>query len=146
MFASDLLVSMSKQKYDAILLLFQEGFPLHPIASMARKKRKSNINKSQAIRDFVTENPGVGPTEAAAKLTESLGVKITPGNVSTVKFQMSKSGSGKSPAKKRGGGRRTIANGQVSFDEMLAAKELVTKLGGVDQAQRALAALAQLQQ
>ncbi len=44
------------------------------------------------------------------------------------------------------GGRRAAANGQVGFDEMLAAKDLVNKVGGVDQAQRALAALAQLQQ
>ena len=111
---------------------------------MARKKRKSKINKSQAIRDFVTENPGIGPTEAAAKLTQSLGVKVTPNTVSTVKFQMKKTGA--KPAKKARGGRRAAANGQVGFNEMMAAKDLVNKLGGVDQAQRALAALAQLQQ
>ena len=107
---------------------------------MARKKRKSKINKSQAIRDFVTDNPSAGPT---TKLTETLGVKITPNNVSTVKFQMKKDGA--KPGKKSRGGRAT-ANGQVGFDEMMAAKDLVNKLGGVDQAQRALAALAQLQQ
>ena len=111
---------------------------------MARKKRKSTVNKSQAVRDFVTENPSTGPTESAAKLTETLGVKITPNNVSTVKFQMKKGGS--SPAKKSRGGRRAAANGQVGFDQMMAATDLVNKLGGVDQAQRALAALAQLQQ
>ena len=112
---------------------------------MARKKRRSKVNKSQAIRDFVTENPGVGPTETAAKLTETLGVKVTPSTVSSVKFQMTKKGDAK-PGKKSRGGRRAAVNGQVGFDEMMAAKELVSKLGGVDQAQRALAALAKLQQ
>ncbi|MBW3595729.1 MAG: hypothetical protein KY475_00475 [Planctomycetes bacterium] len=107
---------------------------------MARKKRK--INKSQAIRDFVTENPDVGPTETATKLSESLRVKITPQTVSTVKSQMSKK------PKKSGRGRRKqpSTNGQVSFNEMMAAKDLASKLGGVEQAERALKALAQLQQ
>jgi len=111
---------------------------------MARKKRKSKINKSQAIRDFVTDNPSAGPTEAATKLTETLGVKITPNNVSTVKFQMKKDGA--KPTKKSRGGRPASANGQVGFDEMMAAKDLAAKVGGVDQAKRALEALAKLQQ
>ena len=37
---------------------------------MARKKRKPKINKSQAIRDFVTDNPSTGPTEAAGRVPQ----------------------------------------------------------------------------
>lgn len=108
------------------------------------KKETSENNKSQASRDFVTENPGVGPTEAAAKLSESLGVKVTPQTVSSVKFQMKKAGPMR--GRKSRIGRRATANGHVGFNEMLAAKELAAKVGGVEQAKQALEALAKLQQ
>jgi hypothetical protein len=48
---------------------------------------KPKVNKSQAVRDYLKANPGVGNTEVAASLTKS-GVKVSPNLVATIKANM----------------------------------------------------------
>ena len=51
---------------------------------MARKS-KSGVNVSEAIREFLKANSGVGPTEAAATISKEIGQKVSPNYVSNIK-------------------------------------------------------------
>jgi len=45
------------------------------------------VNKSQAVRDYLKANPGVGNTEVAASLTKS-GITVSPNYVATIKSKI----------------------------------------------------------
>src|SRR3954454_10812911 len=96
-------------------------------------KRKSGVNVSQAIRDYLKANKEVGPTEAAKEISQQIGKTVPPTYVSNIKSTMN----GK-PKKKRGRrGRKVTAgaaaratraaskNGSVDFVTIAAAKDLV---------------------
>lgn len=109
--------------------------------SMARSKHGA---KSNAIRTYLAANPDAGPSAVVAALKEQ-GVNATIGLVSNVKHRLSK------PKKKRGrpsASRRGSTNGhaEISLDQLLAAKQMVDSLGGVEVARVALDALVALQQ
>lgn len=102
-------------------------------------KRKRRINKSQKIRDYLTESPEAQPSEVVEALGKSR-IKVTPGQVSQVKWQMSQQGGGKAKRK----GRRGRSQGDVNLGDLLKAKQLAEQMGGVEEAQKALDALAKL--
>jgi len=100
--------------------------------TMARKS-KNGVNVSQAIRDYLNANAGVGPTEAAAEISKQVGKKVPPIYVSNVKNLMK----GKSKKKGRRGRKpgsvavasRAKANGSVDLGTLTAMKELVGRVG-----------------
>ena len=101
---------------------------------MARRK----VNVSAAIKGYLGENPGVGPTEAAKAISEKVGKKVTPTYVSNIKTLMSAKPRrmgrrGRKPGRKPGSGARTARvahqNGSVDMVTIAAVKELVGRLG-----------------
>ena len=108
------------------------------------KRAKRRGEKSAAIRDYREKNPGAKPKEIAEQLNQ-LGLKVTPGYVSTI-LSNDKRGE-KAPKARRGRPRRQPAAAsavEFSFENLLAVKNLVDKVGSVEAAQNAIAQYSQL--
>ena len=115
---------------------------------MARKK--TSVNKSQAIRDFMAANPDAAPKDIEAALAKE-GIKVTAALVSTVKSNAKAKGKPKKAAtkkkivaKKKVAATKPAASDEISLSALLGAKNLAQQLGGVDAAKKAINALAQL--
>ncbi len=111
---------------------------------------KRKINKSQAVLAYMADNPDAKP-KAVAEALATKGITVTPGAVSTIKFQAAKKGD--APAAKRPGrpaktgkSAKSAAKsgGNSNLDQLIAAKELADRVGGVDEAKRLLDTLAKL--
>ena len=97
---------------------------------MAKQKHGA---KSAAIRDFFAENPGAMPRVVVEALKQK-GIRVSAQMVSVLKGKQ-----------KRGlRGRRAAANGLLNANSLIQAKALVDRVGGIAQAQEALAVLAKL--
>ena len=99
---------------------------------------KRTVNKSQAIRDYLKTNPAATPTVIQQDLLRE-GVKVGYSLISQVKYK----GGGGRKAKGRGAGRKGPAN--ISMDDLVSAKQIADRLGGVDRAKQALTLLERLQ-
>ena len=105
---------------------------------MARKRGGTNL--SAEIRKYVASNPGVKP-KAVSEGLAAHGVKVTPTYVSTI-LSNERRKSGK--RKRRGGrGRGAARQGDV-LANLVLAKRLSDKMGGIDQARAALETLAKI--
>ena len=99
---------------------------------MAKKKasRKSGVNKSQAIKDYLASHPNAAPKVVAEDL-KAQGIDVTAGYVSTIKTQQ------KSKSKTKTGRRGKAASKDTSPVEdvtqaanlMYQAVDLVMKAG-----------------
>ena len=119
---------------------------------MAKKKRRGS--KSQAVRDYLTQDPTATASVVVAELAQRR-IKVSRALVDQVKQRMKKSGdlggSGEMVAtkttKKRGGGRtgakKSVTgagsrSNALTAEDLVAAKKLADELGGIDQARKAL--------
>ncbi len=110
--------------------------------------KKSKINKSQAVRDYIAEYPDAKPAEISAAMAER-GIEVSPQAVSTIKYQASKK---QGAPKRRGRPRKTDkattsarSNGRSNeLQHLIAVKELADKVGGIEEAKKLLDALAKL--
>src|SRR5436309_16140653 len=94
---------------------------------------KRKLNVSAAIKDFLGEHSGVGPTEAAKAISDKIGKKVSPTYVSNIKTLMSK-GKKKKVHRGRKPGRKTAhsnngSNGSIDFDTLEAMKGILGKVG-----------------
>lgn len=101
---------------------------------MAKKAKSGGVNKSQAVRDLLTQNPEIGAKEAVTLLANK-GIKVLPNQFYFVKGQM----------KGRKGRRRKIrrqvanvmatSNGAATSSDVLATikkvKSLAAEVGGL---------------
>lgn len=120
---------------------------------MARKT-KSKINKSNAIREIKSANPEAGPTEISRMIQERFAVTVAPATVSTVlstdKKRTGKVGrpgrpkGSKNGAKKATNGASGNGHEDVFLQNLLKAKQLVSDMGGINEARNALNALESL--
>ena len=104
---------------------------------MKNKRPLPTKNKSKAIRDYKIENPDAKPKEIAEYL-ETLGHDVSPQYVSTILSN---------ERRKTGltdGGMLLLGSSRFSVDDMYAAKQLVTKTGGVKEAKHAVDCFAKL--
>ena len=99
---------------------------------------KRTINKSQAIRDYLQTNPGAPPSVIQEDLLRD-GVKVGYSLISQVKYK----GGGGRKAKRRGAGRQGPV--KISMDDLVSAKQIADRLGGVNRAKEALTLLERLQ-
>src|SRR5437762_1853317 len=107
---------------------------------MARKRGGTNL--SAEIRKYVASNPDAKPKSISEGLAAN-GVKVTPTYVSTI-LSNERRKSGK--RKRRGGrgrGRGAARQGDV-LANLVLAKRLSDKMGGIDQARAALDTLAKI--
>ncbi len=61
--------------------------------------KKPKVNKTQAVRDYLTDHPGAVSSEIAAALNKK-GVKITASYVANIKTTLNKAGKKKKASKK----------------------------------------------
>jgi hypothetical protein len=128
---------------------------------MARKTA-SGVNKSQAVRDYLAQNPSATPNQIVAALKEQ-GIEISVGLASNVKYTSGKrrgkvrrrkvslggllGGGGATDTGSMGGmngprrGRPSLA---LSTDDLLATKQLINKVGSAEKIRKALDLLEQL--
>jgi hypothetical protein len=86
------------------------------------------VNKSQAIRDAITQNPDKSPAGVAQLLTEK-GIDVTPQYVSTIKSKMGAGGKKEKKASPK------ITSSGPSLNSVLS---FVSECGGLSQAQEIL--------
>ena len=92
------------------------------------------MSKSEAIRKYKAENPSVGPKRIAAYLNGK-GYGVTAQFVSTVLSNA---------RRKQGLTKRKKSIEDLSVNDLQIAKELVNRLGGIENAKVALNAYSQL--
>jgi hypothetical protein len=107
--------------------------------NMSKKKTQNGgrMNKSQAIRDSLANDPNASPKELSAKLSAA-GIKVSPTFVSMIKFKMK--------AKRKAGkkNRSNQAEGLVTANDLLEAKKLADRVGGIEKAESLLGTLKKL--
>jgi hypothetical protein len=101
---------------------------------------KPRINKTQAVRDFLKANPGIGNIEVADSLAKS-GIKVSPNYVAGIKGKV----------KVRRGRRRkavkaAVTHHHVGIPEVKAAFALLRLTSGMAQAKAALEAAQELRE
>ncbi len=127
---------------------------------MAKRKTKKATSgqpsKSAAIVEQVKQNSAAANAEVAEAVNAQYGWEISPGYVSTIKSQKGLTKGRKGKAKKtvarktagktvkRAGRPKAAANSDLSLAQLQDAKRLADELGGVEQAKKALDALAGL--
>ena len=102
--------------------------------------KKSSINKSQAVRDYMAANPDDGPTAVAASLKKQK-IIVKPNFVSNIK--MKDKAKGRKPATKKAAAKRAAT---VGVDDILVGLDFVAKCGGPEAAQEVLKAAIQVSQ
>jgi hypothetical protein len=105
-------------------------------------KRKSNVNKSAAIREYFAENPKAKPKAVVVALAEK-GVSVNAAFVSMIKTKMKKTGGLRGVRKVRAVLSRN-GHSAITVADLLLAKEMANRLGGAARAREALDALAKL--
>jgi hypothetical protein len=104
----------------------------------AKKPKSAKPNKSQAIRDHLSQNPTAAPKDIAAALTEQ-GIKVSPMYVSTIKGKMGK-------RRRRRKAAVTMAEKSgIDLNQVKAAFMLLKQCGSLANAKEALASAAEIQ-
>src|SRR5262245_61213401 len=104
---------------------------------------KRKINRSQAIRDYMTTNPSAGPSAIIEGLGKK-GIKVSAALVSAVKYHKPAGGGNGRKKKGRRLGSTSSHGRKVEFAQLVEAKHLADKMGGVEKAKSALDMLAKL--
>jgi hypothetical protein len=104
-------------------------------------KKRGGTNLSAEIRKYVESNPNAKPKAISEGLAAE-GVKVSPTYVSTI-LSNERRKSGKQKRRGRRPGRSAGKKGDL-FANLLQAKKLVDKLGGIDAARTAIETLAKI--
>jgi len=116
------------------------------------KKSVGGVNKSQTIRDYHKAHPKHKPKQIAAELGKK-NVKVSPQFVSTIlstskkRKTIGKPGRPKGSVSARRGRPRKSSHRpaqEVSIASLLKVKQIVSEMGGIDDARTALTALEKL--
>jgi hypothetical protein len=98
--------------------------------------------KSQAVRDYLSENPQASPKEVVDGL-KAKGVKVKVTLVNSIKYKKpSKTGRRRAPSLRLAARRSSGA--AVTVGQLLEVKRLADSLGGAEQVRRALETLEKL--
>ncbi len=104
-------------------------------AKKAKTRSKPDVNKSQAVRDYLAAHPDARNSEVRAALAKK-GIVITPNYVSVIKGQSKQA---KAPKKAQ-------VKGGIGVSELKAAVALVKAAGSVEGATQALAIVKEIQE
>ncbi|MGE0756076.1 MAG: hypothetical protein AB7O38_03610 [Pirellulaceae bacterium] len=109
---------------------------------MAKRRSTSSgrINKSQLIREALSQVPHASPTRLSAEF-KSQGIDITPNHISMVKSSLM-STDPQAPERSVAGHQ---TGDELAADDLLAAKHLVDRVGSVAKAEALLGTLKKLQ-
>lgn len=100
------------------------------------------MTKTQAVLTVVADGI-TKPQDVAAEVKRRFKIDVTPGQVSTIKFQDSKRGESGRPAPRKPSPKPQPV--RAGIDDLLAVKGLVDRCGGIDRTREVLDALQQLQ-
>lgn len=100
------------------------------MAKKRKAKANQSINRSEAIREYLTNNPQATPKVVIAALAEE-GIEVKAGLVSFVKNKM-----------QHAPGR--AARGKIAVADLMEIKKVADRLGGIAQLKRAIDALERL--
>lgn len=109
------------------------GVTKYEIWKVLKVPKKKGPNKTQAIKDYMRENPDAGPKRVAEALTKQ-GIKVSAQYVSTIK----------SLHKRRLPSAKSLEDVDIPLSAILAAKKLAEEVGGVEKARAAVEALEML--
>ena len=107
-------------------------------AAARKSKKKSDVNKSEEIRNYLAKHRKATPIQVKEALAEQ-GIDVTPALVSQVKSKLRK----KRPRRTQPA-NQAKASPVVRMDDLLAAKSFIEKVGSLDKAQSAIGILARL--
>lgn len=111
---------------------------------MAKRKR-STVNKSDAIRQYKAEHPDAKPKQIAEALTQQ-GIAVKPHMVSTVLYNQKRAEGGKLKGRRgRKPAARAAVGGNGQYGVLIEAKKFAEAAGGIDAARKVLDVLAKLQ-
>ena len=102
----------------------------------------NEVNKSQAIREVMADNPRLKPAAIAATLQEQ-GIHVSAQYVSTIKSNHKKQRQRR--LSDAADAKLESLPADISVKQLLEVRELVNSLGGIHEVQRALDVLQQLQ-
>jgi hypothetical protein len=106
--------------------------------------KDTGVSKSESVRQYLAANSDATPKQVSDALAKQ-GIKASPTLVSGVKFHLAKKGKSKKAAKTAAKLPAAAGNGRsLSLDDLVEAKKLADRLGGLDKAKAALEALAKL--
>ena len=119
---------------------------------MAKKK---SVNKSQAVRDYLSAHPDAMPKEVMAALAKE-GIKVSRVLVSTIKTKLKKDGTAKKAAKKPAAAvvaapqhpqpsrSRRNGGGTITLDQVKKVAQTIKTLGGYQRMTEVLAVIKEL--
>lgn len=97
--------------------------------------RGQGVNKSAAIRDFLSDSPSAGPKEVQTNLAKR-GIDVSEALVSNVKYNLSlKKGRKKKRARGRTANSKPMEDIRQAGDLMMQAVDLVVKAGAKEASQ-----------
>lgn len=86
---------------------------------------EQKVNKSQAVRDYLKANPGIGNTEVAASLTKS-GITVSPNFVGTIRSNLKGKHAAKKAAKAaKPAGPAVAAQGKQKVNKTQAVRDFL---------------------
>ena len=111
---------------------------VYDAVEMMAKKKKAGANKSQLIRDYLTEHPDAQNKDVAKALSKQ-GVKSQ--DVANLKTRI-KASAAKTPKKsaKKKKSRRKASPQTVELSSVEAAADFISTVGGIHKAKQALSA------
>ena len=101
---------------------------------------KKRVNKTQAIKDALTQNPKASPKEISAMLS-GRGLRISAIYVSNIKTKLR----AKKKKQTRKKATQSTTKDQVSISGLVKAKRMADEMGGVEKAKEMLETLTKLQ-
>ena len=98
-------------------------------------KKADDVSRSQQIRDYLMANPSATPKSVIEALRQR-GVLVSESLVNQIKY---KSPGYRSKLRRAAmGSGRAASTNPVSVDDLVSAKQIVDRMGGVDRAKEAL--------
>jgi hypothetical protein len=101
-------------------------------ATVAKKaKSKGGVNKAQLIRDALKKLGIDAPAKDVQAYAQAQGVTVAPAQVSNIRTKIKERSSGK-------GKKKAATGGGVTANELVQARNMAEKVGGVERAKELL--------
>lgn len=103
------------------------------------KKAMKKVNKTQAVKEYMSQNRKASPKEVSEALTKQ-GIEVSPNYVSTIKSKLKK----RRRRPRKVGAAAASPTDRLSLSALLDAKRFAERIGNLDKAKELLDALAKL--
>jgi hypothetical protein len=111
--------------------------------------KKSKVNKSQVVRDYLAAHPDAMPKDVRAALAKE-GIEVSRVLVSTIKSKLNKGGTGKKAAKKPATDLvappavEKPTNGGITLEQVKKVAHMLSRLGGIQRVTEMLEVIKEL--